>query len=53
MVPDPYAGGPQGFEEVLALVEDACEGLLESIRRQPGGVGELSAAIPTETAGFR
>jgi protein-tyrosine phosphatase len=34
VVPDPYAGGPQGFEEVLDLVEDACEGLLELIRRQ-------------------
>ena len=34
VVPDPYAGGPQGFEEVLDLVEDACEGLLRLIRRQ-------------------
>lgn len=34
VVPDPYAGGPQGFEEVLDLVEDACDGLLELIRRQ-------------------
>jgi protein-tyrosine phosphatase len=28
VVPDPYYGGAQGFEEVLDLVEDACEGLL-------------------------
>jgi len=28
VVPDPYAGGPQGFERVLDLVEDASEGLL-------------------------
>jgi protein-tyrosine phosphatase len=34
VVPDPYAGGAQGFEEVLDLVEDACDGLLERIRRQ-------------------
>ena len=34
VVPDPYAGGAAGFEEVLDLVEDACEGLLERIRRQ-------------------
>lgn len=27
-VPDPYYGGSQGFEHVLDLVEDACEGLL-------------------------
>ncbi len=26
-VPDPYYGGPEGFERVLDLVEDACEGL--------------------------
>ncbi len=34
VVPDPYAGGAEGFEEVLDLVEDACEGLVERIRRQ-------------------
>jgi protein-tyrosine phosphatase len=34
VVPDPYAGGAQGFEEVLDLVEDACDGLLALIRRQ-------------------
>jgi protein-tyrosine phosphatase len=27
-VPDPYYGGSQGFERVLDLVEDACEGLV-------------------------
>ena len=27
-VPDPYYGGSEGFECVLDLVEDACEGLL-------------------------
>ncbi len=31
-VPDPYYGGQRGFEEVANLVEDACTGLLESIR---------------------
>ena len=30
-VPDPYYGGPQGFEHVLDLLEDACVGLLERI----------------------
>ncbi|MBN2261471.1 MAG: low molecular weight phosphotyrosine protein phosphatase [Prolixibacteraceae bacterium] len=30
-VPDPYYGGDQGFELVLDLLEDACEGLLTSI----------------------
>ncbi|MEY4765246.1 MAG: hypothetical protein RI907_1919 [Pseudomonadota bacterium] len=27
-VPDPYYGGPQGFEHVLDLVESACDGLV-------------------------
>jgi protein-tyrosine phosphatase len=31
-VPDPYFGGPDAFEEVLDLLEDACQGLLESVR---------------------
>jgi len=30
-VPDPYYGGPLGFERVLDLVEDAAKGLLEAI----------------------
>jgi protein-tyrosine phosphatase len=32
-VPDPYYGAAGGFEEVLDLVQRACEGLLEEIRR--------------------
>ncbi|WP_342616824.1 low molecular weight protein-tyrosine-phosphatase [Rhodoferax sp. GW822-FHT02A01] len=28
VVPDPYYGGPQGFDQVLDLVEDACDGLI-------------------------
>lgn len=36
VVPDPYAGGAQGFEEVLDLVEDACDGLVTMLRRQQG-----------------
>ena len=31
-VPDPYYGGPRGFDIVLDLVEAACAGLLEEIR---------------------
>jgi protein-tyrosine phosphatase len=31
-VPDPYYGGPDGFEHVLDLVQDACEGLLAHVR---------------------
>jgi protein-tyrosine phosphatase len=33
-VPDPYYGGPDGFELVLDLLEDAAEGLLETLRRE-------------------
>ena len=31
-VPDPYYGGAQGFENVLDILEDACEGLLNKVR---------------------
>lgn len=31
-VPDPYYGGPDGFENVLNILEDACKGLLEKIK---------------------
>jgi protein-tyrosine phosphatase len=33
-VPDPYYGGPDGFERVLDLVEEASKGLLEDIRER-------------------
>ena len=33
-VPDPYAGGPQGFEFVLDIVEDAAQGLLRHLRSE-------------------
>ncbi|MGB5133943.1 MAG: low molecular weight protein-tyrosine-phosphatase [Prochlorococcaceae cyanobacterium] len=32
-VPDPYYGGEDGFERVLDLLEDACEGLLMALER--------------------
>jgi protein-tyrosine phosphatase len=32
VVPDPYYGGPSGFDRVLDLIEDAAEGLLADIR---------------------
>ncbi|HTX24951.1 MAG TPA: low molecular weight protein-tyrosine-phosphatase [Steroidobacteraceae bacterium] len=32
-VPDPYYGGPNGFEEVLDLIEAASRGLLEHLRK--------------------
>lgn len=30
-VPDPYYGGAQGFENVIDILEDACEGLLKKL----------------------
>ena len=33
-VPDPYYGGPNGFEEVLDLVEAAARGLLSYLRQR-------------------
>jgi protein-tyrosine phosphatase len=35
-VPDPYFGGPDGFEDVHDMVERACRGLLEHIRTEHG-----------------
>lgn len=36
VVPDPYYGGTQGFDHVLDLVEDACDGLLRHVRQKIG-----------------
>ena len=33
-VPDPYYGGPAGFERVLDMIESASAGLLAEIRQQ-------------------
>jgi protein-tyrosine phosphatase len=33
-VPDPYYGGPNGFEEVLDLIESAARGLLSHLRQR-------------------
>jgi len=41
-VPDPYHGAPAGFDRVLDLVEDACEGLLPRL---------ASALEPTSAPG--
>lgn len=43
-VPDPYYGGPAGFDNVIDICERACKGLLNHVRSQsigsatPGGV---------------
>ncbi len=33
-VPDPYYGGEEGFDRVLDLLEDACGGLLETLKAE-------------------
>lgn len=33
-VPDPYYGGPSGFDDVITMVERACVGLLAHIQRE-------------------
>ncbi|MEY2936051.1 MAG: hypothetical protein RL033_6800 [Pseudomonadota bacterium] len=35
-VPDPYHGGPEGFEHVLDLCEAAAEGFVAQLRREHG-----------------
>lgn len=33
-VPDPYYGGDAGFQLVIDLLEDACKGLLEKVKKK-------------------
>jgi protein-tyrosine phosphatase len=35
-VPDPYYGGPEGFERVYEMVERSCRALLQHIREERG-----------------
>lgn len=35
-VPDPYYGGSEGFEHVLDILEDACEGLINYVVKEKG-----------------
>jgi protein-tyrosine phosphatase len=36
-VPDPYYGGPQGFEQVLDLIETVSDSLIARLRQSPRG----------------
>lgn len=40
-VPDPYNGGPERFERVLDMIEEATEGLLAAVQR-----GEQESPLP-------
>ncbi|MFT3928057.1 MAG: low molecular weight protein-tyrosine-phosphatase [Myxococcales bacterium] len=35
-VPDPYYGGPEGFERVFDICDSACRGLLAHVQREHG-----------------
>lgn len=35
-VPDPYYGGPEGFQRVLDLIEDAAAGMLDQLSKNKG-----------------
>lgn len=35
-VPDPYYGGADGFDYVIELLMDACEGLLDAVKQELG-----------------
>ena len=41
VVPDPYSGGAKGFDFVLDLVEDACDGLLRHVKQKIAAAGNL------------
>lgn len=36
-VPDPYYGGPGGFDDVYAMVRRSCEALLDTLEEERGG----------------
>ena len=44
-VPDPYYGGPAGFEQVLDLLEDACDGLIAKLVSAPAQNAVRSPAL--------
>jgi protein-tyrosine phosphatase len=46
-VPDPYYGGPAGFEQVLDLVEGACDALIPHIERRLSALESASGPLAT------
>ncbi|WP_448562429.1 low molecular weight protein-tyrosine-phosphatase [Trichothermofontia sp.] len=47
-VPDPYYGGPDGFNYVLELLFDACEGLLDYLTQAPIPAESTAIAQPSQ-----
>jgi protein-tyrosine phosphatase len=50
-VPDPYYGGPNGFEAVLDLIEAAARGLLQELRARARGNQPPSSPPPGSRGG--
>lgn len=45
-VPDPYYGGPAGFDRVLDLLEDACDGFVAHLQARLLAEGQAPRAEP-------
>lgn len=43
-VPDPYYGGPGGFDQVFAMVERSCRALLEELKEEGGAESGASGS---------
>lgn len=48
VVPDPYYGGPAGFEHVLDLIEAACDGLVAHLQAQLAHMPSSEGATPLD-----
>ncbi|MBL8757708.1 MAG: low molecular weight phosphotyrosine protein phosphatase [Phycisphaerae bacterium] len=48
-VPDPYLGGPEGFDRVLAMLQTSCAGLLAHILSHPLPASHTNAHPRTTT----
>ena len=42
-VPDPYYGGQSGFDEVIRLLEDGCQGILDAVKSWPSDPADFTA----------
>jgi protein-tyrosine phosphatase len=40
-IPDPYSGGSAGFERVLNLIEDACDGMVVELRERLAALDQV------------
>ena len=52
VVPDPYYGGNEGFNTVLDYCEDACEGLLEVVKKRAFRLHSRLSSVAAENSFF-